>query len=749
MKPCFLEFCGINSFSDRTEIDFNKLSEYGIFGIFGDTGSGKSTILDCICLALYGEIRRARKLSEVINYKLEKAWVKFTFECIYEGRRRRYLVEREIGRKAGSNAARLSEWVENAWQAITDRIDETDACIKRVMGLERQDFERCIALPQGEFAQFIKATPSDRLKLIARLFDLEAYGAALTEKVNRRFYAAESERKAAEVRMEQYAEVSEEKNAALRAQLEAGSEARKALREKLRAAKEEADMLSARLERGELLKKTEARLSELEAKREQFSLLESELARLERAAAVCTAKRDGMRLRSVRDEKGNKRNALKNRLDEAERALQNLMNWDEEAATLEIERLAAATEQAAFLKEEYAVFAGEVEGLTQKYPVIEKDSLPISQKYRALSTGERIDFSRILKPSEGEEGHSKENTGELPASVAEAKQLLSRKRKERTDRLAERKRATEFLAAMRTDHAAAEAAFEAAEHALMEGRERYTSALTLGGFADAEEAEALLKKYGNPKEAQRELSAYRAECAALTAKRAELSDGAPEVAREQVTSAKTEVEKLEAELAALERTLAVAETELKRGESMLESKHALQKEYEAALKKEALWSSLQKLFARGRFMEYAAEEYLQTVAVNASERLLSLTDGRYFLRYEGGFFVGDNFNGGQLRAVGTLSGGETFLVSLSLALSLSAEICARSMRPIEFFFLDEGFGTLDARLVDVVMDSLEKLRSEEFCIGIISHVGELKQRIHRKLLVTRATESSGSKIVTE
>lgn len=48
MKPIKLEFCGINSFSERAEIDFTKLTEYGIFGIFGDTGSGKSTVLDCI-----------------------------------------------------------------------------------------------------------------------------------------------------------------------------------------------------------------------------------------------------------------------------------------------------------------------------------------------------------------------------------------------------------------------------------------------------------------------------------------------------------------------------------------------------------------------------------------------------------------------------------------------------------------------------------------------------------------------------
>ena len=106
-----------------------------------------------------------------------------------------------------------------------------------------------------------------------------------------------------------------------------------------------------------------------------------------------------------------------------------------------------------------------------------------------------------------------------------------------------------------------------------------------------------------------------------------------------------------------------------------------------------------------------------------------------------------NGHGGNLRAVKTLSGGETFLVSLSLALSLSAAICLKSLRPIEFFFLDEGFGTLDSKLVDTVMDVLGKL-SKTFAVGLISHVEELKHRIENKILVTGATESHGSQVQT-
>ncbi len=141
-----------------------------------------------------------------------------------------------------------------------------------------------------------------------------------------------------------------------------------------------------------------------------------------------------------------------------------------------------------------------------------------------------------------------------------------------------------------------------------------------------------------------------------------------------------------------------------------------------------------------------ANEYLEEITYAASSTLLRLSSGAYGLKYKEEFFVTDNKNGGAERSVNTLSGGETFLVSLSLAFALSAAICAKSDRPIEFSFLDEGFGTLDADLVETVLDSLEKLKSERFSIGIISHIKELKERINCKILVAGATETEGSRV---
>ena len=96
MKPKRLEFCGINSFSEKAVIDFDSLLAGGIFGIFGDTGSGKTTILDSMIFALYGRIDRTRggNASEIINFNCEKAYVQFDFECEWEGKRRVFRVER-------------------------------------------------------------------------------------------------------------------------------------------------------------------------------------------------------------------------------------------------------------------------------------------------------------------------------------------------------------------------------------------------------------------------------------------------------------------------------------------------------------------------------------------------------------------------------------------------------------------------------------------------------------------------------
>ncbi|MTI49302.1 MAG: hypothetical protein FH761_15825 [Firmicutes bacterium] len=141
-----------------------------------------------------------------------------------------------------------------------------------------------------------------------------------------------------------------------------------------------------------------------------------------------------------------------------------------------------------------------------------------------------------------------------------------------------------------------------------------------------------------------------------------------------------------------------------------------------------------------KFVEYVAINHLKYIAKEASKRLMEITNNRYALELDskGNFIICDNYNGGVRRDCNTLSGGETFMTSLSLALALSTQIQLKGRTSLEFFFLDEGFGTLDNNLLEVVMSSLEKLYREDLCVGIISHVEELKNRVPVKLEVSPA-----------
>ena len=164
-----------------------------------------------------------------------------------------------------------------------------------------------------------------------------------------------------------------------------------------------------------------------------------------------------------------------------------------------------------------------------------------------------------------------------------------------------------------------------------------------------------------------------------------------------------------------------------------------------------LLDDLDKTIQGNRFVEYVATNQLKYIALEASKRLEAITKGRYALEIDQklNFVMRDNFNGGERRSVDTLSGGETFLTSLSLALALSSQIQLKGSAPLEFFFLDEGFGSLDAELLDIVMESLERLHSDKLSVGIISHVEELKNRVPIKLLVTSSEAGSGSKVKIE
>ena len=155
------------------------------------------------------------------------------------------------------------------------------------------------------------------------------------------------------------------------------------------------------------------------------------------------------------------------------------------------------------------------------------------------------------------------------------------------------------------------------------------------------------------------------------------------------------------------------------------------------------WNALSALIgdAQGnKFAKFAQELTLQQVMRLANGHLDRLTD-RYLVKHVktdtlDELFVVDTYHGNAERSVKTLSGGESFLVSLSLALGLSD--LAGQNTVIGSLFIDEGFGTLDQNTLDVALSALEKLQNEtNRTIGIISHVPALKERVTTQIELTK------------
>jgi exonuclease SbcC len=143
---------------------------------------------------------------------------------------------------------------------------------------------------------------------------------------------------------------------------------------------------------------------------------------------------------------------------------------------------------------------------------------------------------------------------------------------------------------------------------------------------------------------------------------------------------------------------------------------------------------------------------LEEVAAVASERLRRMTQGRYTLVHTDagrgggraglGLLARDSWTG-QDRDTATLSGGETFLASLALALALGDVVTAEAGGAgVEALFVDEGFGSLDEETLEEVMDTLDSLREGGRMVGLVSHVGELRARIPAQLHVHKTRAGS-------
>ena len=866
MKPIYLEFCGVNSFSEKATIDFKKLFSNGIFGIFGDTGSGKSTILDCIQLALYGTIDRSGE-TECINRKSDGFYIVYDFELEDNGVRHTYRVRRERTRKSGNNTkAFLYELTEDGkQQALAEGTRDVNRMLLGIIGLELADFKICIALPQGEFAGLVKAKPAERLALVSRLFDLSKYGEKLKIYLRTKCEEATRELEIAQAKLSALDDCSEERKLETENKIRELKESVTLLNEQLTKKQEELTkaetLLSEKHEYEKAvveLEKAEKLLPSYERKRsilQRYTLLKglsdknretitknNELAKIQSEKQNASSKAERLTKELALAQQALSENDYETKIEEVSRILGRFENAKEEIAKCEeltkalleirleynalknkvafepfdellqknalaLEKLGEEDSVAEYVKkylkddilaEGYGQVCDDLKGLAEKYPQTQADIEVLLQKYSLSAiSGESFDLNRAqaeFKAIEAERKRLKAEANELEKrkKAYEENEIAKSRVQEKGTHIREMYDfAKEKMTQLEKDGTLEEvtARFNALKKAKKEAEDRADKAkeelsaceMTIEKYATLEsklvsERMTLLNELENGlKEncfesilAVNELlveigdeSLERKKCddffVGYASRKAQLQGvdltKFNEVSEQGVYALKAEKRSLDEEKNELMLKIGGAEQELKKIAETKLKYDEYEKEYLDKKKTSELWEKLRATVSGRRsdktLMDFVATEYLQDVCLSAGKTLLSLTNSRYFLRYQGGeFFVGDNLDGGQLRAVRTLSGGETFLVSLSLALSLSASICQKSLRPIEFFFLDEGFGTLDGKLVETVMDVLGKL-SKSFTIGLISHVEEMKHRIGNKLVVTGANEEHGSQIRME
>ena len=274
------------------------------------------------------------------------------------------------------------------------------------------------------------------------------------------------------------------------------------------------------------------------------------------------------------------------------------------------------------------------------------------------------------------------------------------------------------------------------------------------GFESIDDVKASAVKKEDLLKLKEEVESYKGNLSKIEGALNNLNNkiGDKRISREQYEECRRLKDSKSEEINTLNESVIKLKDEVARINEKLKEQKELLEEKSILEHKLGLLKDLEKLFKGKKFVEFVAAHQLKYISLEASKRLKEITHGNYGLEVDenGKFIIRDYKNGGARRDASTLSGGETFLASLSLALALSAQIQLKGTAPLELFFLDEGFGTLDDELLEVVMTSLERIHNDKLKVGIISHVESIKNRVPVKLIVSPAEcGNGGSKVRIE
>lgn len=357
---------------------------------------------------------------------------------------------------------------------------------------------------------------------------------------------------------------------------------------------------------------------------------------------------------------------------------------------------------------------------------------------------------------------------EAEAAVTAAREvceLLSRQIEEAGQK---KEAAARALAASLASSKAAEAQRDKDRLSALDAAEKLNQKLKETGLLSEETLLENLCSEEALKEEEQALSAFDRQQAAATARLKAAQTAAKGLVRTDLGQLRASQTELSTRLAALRDRKARTEGRIENNESV---RNSICAEYSRLQQQEHSYEMLDKLYrlvsgqtqnVKITFEQYIQETGFDEITRAANIRLDMITDGRYrFFRREEidagkksknalALDILDNYTG-KKRPVSTLSGGESFKASLSLALGLSDSISSRAGGiTIDSLFIDEGFGSLDKRQsLSDAMNMLISLSTHHKLIGIISHCDELKEQIRRQIVVTRGRDGSHVQVVRE
>lgn len=180
-----LEMTAFGPFAEPTAVDFDVLGADGLFLLHGQTGAGKTTVLDAIAFALYGRVPGARGDKRLhSDHACRQTPPQVVLEATLGGRRVRLTRSPEFERpKLRGTGTRIEQpkatltWLDGRGRNLS-RIPDIGEEVKRLLGMSADQFFQVVLLPQGDFARFLRAENEDREKLLEKLFDTERFGTA-------------------------------------------------------------------------------------------------------------------------------------------------------------------------------------------------------------------------------------------------------------------------------------------------------------------------------------------------------------------------------------------------------------------------------------------------------------------------------------------------------------------------------------------------------------------------------------------